>query len=87
MKQEAFTGLADGTVVELGPDPTEWGEIRRNLMVFEPVIDGEVLTARPIDRLAEGMGTTVEVLIGSNAEEHALFLVPSGIIDFINEVC
>ncbi len=67
------------------PDPTEWGEIRRDMMAFEPVIDGAVLTARPIDRLAEGMSTNVDVLIGSNAEEYALFLIPSGIIDFIDD--
>jgi para-nitrobenzyl esterase len=65
-----------GARIAANPDPTEWGEIRRNLMPFEPAIDGEVLTARPIDRLAEGISTDVDVLIGSNAEEHALFLVP-----------
>ena len=41
--------------------------------------------ARPIDRLTEGIGTDIDVLIGSNAEEHALFLIPSGVIDFITD--
>ena len=67
------------------PDPTGRAEIRRNLMAYEPVIDGDVLTARPIDRLAGGTGTNHDVLIGSNADEHALFLIPSGLIDFIND--
>ena len=71
--------------IAAAPDPTEWGEIRRNLMPFEPAIDGEVVTARPIDRLADGISTEVEMLIGSNSEEHALFLVPSGIIDFVSD--
>jgi para-nitrobenzyl esterase len=74
-----------GARIAAAPDPTEWAEIRRNLMPFEPAIDGEVLTARPIDRLVEGISTDVDVLIGSNAEEHALFLVPSGMIDFVGD--
>ena len=74
-----------GVRIAAAPDPTEWAEIRRNLMAFEPAIDGEVVPARPIDRLADGVSADVEVLIGSNAEEHALFLVPSGLIDVISD--
>jgi para-nitrobenzyl esterase len=55
-------------------------------MVFEPVIDGQLVTARPIDRLAEGAGADVDVLIGSNTDEYAFFVVPRGIVDIINEV-
>ena len=67
------------------PNPAEWGEIARNLMAFEPVIDGEVVTARPIDRLVDGAAADVEVLIGSNTDEFALFLVPTGIVDFVDD--
>lgn len=74
-----------GARIAAAPDSTEWGEIRRNMLAYEPAIDGVVLTGRPIDRLAEGMGMNVDVLIGSNAEEHTLSLVPSGIIDFIDD--
>jgi para-nitrobenzyl esterase len=74
-----------GAGIAANPDPTEWAEIRRNLMAYEPAVDGEILTARPIDRLTEGMGRDVDVLIGSNTEEHALFLIPSGVVDFITD--
>jgi len=77
--------VALGARIAAETDPTEWAEIRRNLMAYEPVIDGDVLTARPIDRLAGGTGTNHDVLIGSNADAHALFLIPSGLIDFIND--
>ena len=67
------------------PNPAVWGEIATNLMAFEPAIDGEVVAARPIDRLAGGVAADVDVLIGSNSEEYALFLVPSGIVDHVND--
>jgi para-nitrobenzyl esterase len=54
-------------------------------MLFQPVIDGEVLTGRPIDLIAGGAATDVDVLIGNNAEEYAFFLVPSGIIDLVDD--
>src|SRR6266851_655305 len=38
------------------PDPGRWGEAAANLMPFEPVIDGDVLPARPIDRIVAGAG-------------------------------
>jgi len=71
--------------IAAAPNPAEWGEIPRNLMAFEPAIDGEVVPARPIDQLADGVAADVEVLIGSNTDEWALFLVPSGIVDFIDD--
>ena len=77
--------------VELGadalanPDPHKWGEIVGNLMLFEPVIDGELLTDLPIRRMFAGSGANVDMLVGTNAEEHRFFLVPSGVIDAIND--
>jgi para-nitrobenzyl esterase len=67
------------------PDPAKWGELSRNLMVFEPVVDGAILPARPIDGIAEGAGSGVDVLTGSNADEYALFLVPTGAAGFIDD--
>ncbi len=54
-------------------------------MPFEPVIDGEVLPARPIDRIAAGSGAAIEVMVGTNTEEERLFMVPNGSINFITE--
>jgi para-nitrobenzyl esterase len=67
------------------PDPARWGEAAANLMPFEPVIDGDLLPARPIDAIAAGAGANVDVLVGSNADEYRLFLVPTGTINAVNE--
>jgi para-nitrobenzyl esterase len=67
------------------PDPQRWGELAANLMPFEPVIDGNALPARPIDSIVSGAGAGVDVLIGTNAEEQRLFMVPNGAINYINE--
>ncbi len=67
------------------PDFQKWGEVAANLMPFEPVIDGEVLSDLPIKRIAAGSGANVEVLVGSNTEEERLFMVPNGVIDTYND--
>lgn len=67
------------------PDPERWGEVASNLMPFEPVIDGDILPTRPIDSIVGGAGAEVDVLIGTNADEEMLFLVPNGAINHINE--
>lgn len=67
------------------PDPALWGEAAANLMPFEPVIDGAILPARPIDRIFAGAGANVDVMVGTNAEEQRLFLVPNGVISHIND--
>jgi para-nitrobenzyl esterase len=63
------------------PDPVRWGEITTNMMAFEPVIDGELLTARPVDAVAAGAGRHVDLLVGTNRDEEHLFLVPTGVMD------
>ncbi len=67
------------------PDPERWGEVAANLMPFEPVIDGDVLPARPIDSIVGGAGAGVDIMIGSNSEEQRLMMVPNGVINHINE--
>ncbi len=67
------------------PNPALWGEASANQMPFEPVIDGDILPARPIDRIATGAGANVDVMVGTNAEEQRLFLVPNGVIGHISE--
>lgn len=67
------------------PDPTRWGEVAANLMPFEPVIDGDILPARPIDNVVAGAGADIDLLVGTNAEEQRLFMVPNGTINYIND--
>jgi len=73
------------SAVSANPNPALWGEVAANLMPFEPVIDGDLLPARPIDSIADGAGASVDVLIGNNADEFRFFLVPTGMINAINE--
>lgn len=67
--------------IALSPDPGRWGEIAASMMAFEPVVDGEILPARPIDGIAAGHGRDVDLLVGTNSDEHRLFLVPTGAAD------
>jgi para-nitrobenzyl esterase len=67
------------------PDPARWGEITANLMVFEPVVDGDVLPAVPLDAIRAGAGRDVSVMIGTNADEERLFMVPTGVVGFIDD--
>ncbi len=67
------------------PNPALWGEIAANQMPFEPVIDGDIVPMRPIDNIVAGHAAGVDVLVGTNAEEQRLFLVPNGVINYITE--
>ncbi len=67
--------------IALNPDPSRWREITANLMAFEPVVDGQLLPARPIDGIASGNGRHADLLVGTNRDEHRLFLVPTGVAD------
>src|SRR5260370_877646 len=67
------------------PSPAGWGEGAANLMPFEPVIDGDLLPARPIDSIAAGASANIDVLVGNNADEFRFFLVPTGTINVVNE--
>ena len=65
-------------------DPALWHEITVNAMPFEPVVDGSTLPTGPLEAISAGSGKEVDILIGTNAEENALFLVPTGIFDLID---
>jgi carboxylesterase type B len=68
------------------PDPGRWGdEVAFSRMPWQPVIDGDTIPAHPLDRIAEGAGAGVDVLIGTNTDEHRLFLVTTGAIDHITD--
>jgi para-nitrobenzyl esterase len=67
--------------VQTAPDPARWGEVTANAMVYEPVVDGDVLPDIPIRRIASGSASGVDLLVGSTRDEHRLFLAPSGAMD------
>lgn len=68
----------------LHPDPERWGpEVVTAMLPWQPVIDGRLLPERPIDRITAGAASNIDLLIGTNVEEHRLFLVSSGAIDQI----
>jgi len=69
----------------MNPDPGRWREVSANAMAFEPVVDGEILPARPIDGIAAGNGRGVDLLVGTNRDENRLFLVPTGVTDVIDD--
>ena len=73
------------SAISANPNPALWGEVAANLMPFEPVIDGDLLPARPIDSIAAGADANVDILIGNNTDEFRFFLVPTGLINVINE--
>ncbi len=95
LTREAFAAIEPGRLVEAQsalslqiqttPDPALWGEITVNLMAFEPVIDGDVLTTLPVRAVEAGAAAGVDLLVGTNSEEFALFMVPSGIVDLIDD--
>ena len=68
------------------PDPERWGdEVVASMLPWQPVVDGDVIPALPIDRIAAGAGAQVDVMVGTNTDDWRLFLVPSGAIDQITD--
>jgi para-nitrobenzyl esterase len=67
------------------PDPARWGEVAANGMPFEPLVDGEVLAARPIDAIVAGASAGIDLMVGTTTEEWRFFLVPTSAIDRVNE--
>jgi para-nitrobenzyl esterase len=84
---ERLVGAQAELAVELAvrPDPARWGEVAANGMAFEPVVDGEVVPGRPIERIVAGAGADVDLMAGTTTEEWRFFLVPTGAIDRVTE--
>ena len=74
-----------GTELAVRPDPARWGEVSSNAMIFEPVVDGEVVPGRPIERIVEGAAADLDLMVGTTTEEWRFFLVPGGAIDRVTE--
>jgi para-nitrobenzyl esterase len=66
------------------PDPNRWGaSIVAAGMTFLPVVDGDLITERPIDAIAAGVGHDVPLLVGTTTEEYRFFVVPTGFADAV----
>jgi para-nitrobenzyl esterase len=66
------------------PDPAHGVlDVALSFMPWQPVVDGDLIPARPIDRMSEGAATNIDLLIGTNLDEQRLFLVASGAIDHV----
>jgi carboxylesterase type B len=68
------------------PAPERWGdEVVVSVLPWQPVVDGDVVPDRPIDRIAAGAGARVDVMAGTNTEDWRLFVVAGGTIDRITD--
>jgi para-nitrobenzyl esterase len=68
------------------PDPKSWGgEVVAAMLPWQPVVDRDVIPARPIDRIVAGAGAAIDLMVGTNTDEHRLFLVPGGAIEHITD--
>jgi carboxylesterase type B len=68
------------------PDPEHWGrEAVASMTPWQPVVDGDVIPMRPIDRIVAGASAGVDVLVGTNTDEWRLFLVTPGMIDHVTD--
>jgi carboxylesterase type B len=64
------------------PDPERWGrEVVISMLPWQPVVDEDVLPAPPLDRIGAGAGAGIDLMVGTNTDEHRMFLVPGGAID------
>lgn len=67
-------------------DTQRWSdEVLVPMMLWQPVIDGDVIPARPIDRIVAGAVGNVDLMVGTNIDEWRFFLVPNGVIEFITD--
>lgn len=68
------------------PDPARWGiEVVASALPWQPVVDGDVIPGRPIDRIAGGAGAGVDVMVGTNTDDWRLFVVANGSMDRVTD--
>ncbi len=67
-------------------DPQRWGaDVVTSMLPWAPVVDGEIVPARPIDRIAAGAAADIDLIVGTNVDENRLFLVVSGEMERITD--
>jgi para-nitrobenzyl esterase len=68
------------------PDPARWGtEVVASTMPFHPVVDGDVVPARPIVLIATGASSDVDIVVGTNSDDWRMFPVLGGFIDQVTD--
>jgi para-nitrobenzyl esterase len=68
------------------PDPQRWGEqVVVAMMLWQPVIDSDVIPSRPIDRIVAGAAANIDLMVGTTTDEWRFFLVPNGVIERITD--
>jgi para-nitrobenzyl esterase len=66
------------------PDPERWGrETVASILLWQPVIDADVVPARPIDRITAGAASDIDLMTGATTEEWNFFFVPAGAMEQI----
>ena len=55
------------------------------MMLWQPVIGGDVNPARPIDRIVAGTAANIDLMVGTNTDEWRFFLLPNGVIEHITD--
>ena len=66
------------------PDPARFGaSVVASTMAFIPVIDGDLIPVHPLTAITAGAGSPVPLLTGTTTDEYRLFLVPTGMADYI----
>lgn len=84
--REVEAQIALGAELMANPDPARWGaEMAVSMTPWQPVLDGEVIPGRPIDRISAGAGAEIALLIGTNSDEWRLFLGLGNMIDQITD--
>ncbi|GII82615.1 carboxylic ester hydrolase [Sphaerisporangium siamense] len=66
--------------VQTTTNPASWDSLP-----FAPVVDGDTLPAHPLDALRRGAGGGVRLLAGWNRDDSRFGLVPTGLIDIVDE--
>ncbi|GAA2330088.1 carboxylesterase/lipase family protein [Streptomyces violaceusniger] len=71
--------------VQTNADPAKWGSLALSKLPFAPVVDGTVLPVHPLDAARAGTSAPVPLLTGWNRDENRLVLVPTNMLDAIDE--
>lgn len=72
---ELFAGSIPG---QLGPETV-------NTMPWEPVLDGDVIPGVPIDRIAAGASSGVDLLVGTNVDDWRVFMAFIGDVERVTD--